>query len=262
MGGKGELSKVSKKKPPRTNLIPWPLLSHCPLHRHQCHCTCCCCCHCSCHCRPPPSWSWAWSWCSLLLLSHCFELHLFPPCEQLLAAVVMGVVGCSSLSCHCCCPPCLPGVSLFGHCCHALAIVIPLPLLVLSPSTHWCHLVMGPLIAVPSSCHCPVLIPILFLSSSSSSSSHPCFPLVIILLLFLVFWSSSHCRGPHHHHLPIVWPWSSSSGHPIVVPSCCPPPCPPPSCSPISTPRAVARSGGGSPSLSSLSPSCGGRYCH
>ena len=43
---------------------------------------------CSCRCCPPPSWSWAWSWCSLSSLSCCFELHLFPPREQL--AVVLG----------------------------------------------------------------------------------------------------------------------------------------------------------------------------
>jgi hypothetical protein len=30
------------------------------------------------------------------VLSHGFELHLFPPCEQLLMAVVLGAGGCIS----------------------------------------------------------------------------------------------------------------------------------------------------------------------
>ena len=97
MGGKGELLKNPKyQKKTCTNLIPWPLLSCCPLRRHQCHCTCdcchCCCCTCCCCCCccPPPSWSCAWSWCSSLSPSPCFELHPFQPHEQLLAVVVLG----------------------------------------------------------------------------------------------------------------------------------------------------------------------------
>ena len=126
-----------------------------------------------------------------------------PPHEQLLAAVVMGVVGCSSSSCRRRCPPHLPGVSSFGHRCRALAVVVPVPSPLSSPSPRWSH--PRPLIGViwwwvPSSLSPPLVV---VLSLSLSLLSCPCFPLVIILLL----WFSSHCHGPPSPppHLPVAW---------------------------------------------------------
>ena len=166
-------------------LIPWPLSSHSLLHYCccwcTCHCCCCCCCH---HCHPPPSWSWASSWC-LSSPSHCFELHPFPPHEQLLAVVVLCaevvvvlILPLLSLSPHCCCPHSLAAVL---PCSHPIAIVVP----ILSQSPPCCHphqclsaLVSVSLLLSFPWCHLSVPIPIIVLpcSLSPAPSFSPCNP--------------------------------------------------------------------------------------